>query len=185
MDQSDISDEAIVRAVIAGEPERFGVLILRYEAKLKRYAHKFLQDNDTVEDLVQDSFVKAYTNLRSFDTTMRFSPWLYRIAHNTFANELRRRSRYGFNFFDIDTILPVLSTKDSADAVSLQAETGLLLDQTLRLLPAKYREILILHYYEELSYQEMSDVLAVSVSTVGVRLNRARAKMEVLIKQKI
>ena len=174
---SELSDEKIATLVQAGDAEAFGELISRYEAKLKRYARKFLNSEDDIEDLVQDVFIKSYMNIQSFNTTLRFSPWIYRIAHNTFVNELKRKHRMGFFFFNADTILPQLPSKETADSGTLNAELREELDILIKELPPKYREVIILHYLESLSYQEISDILQIPVTTVGVRMTRAREKL--------
>lgn len=176
----ETSDESIVKAVQKGDAEAFGDLIARYEDKLKRYARKFLSYEEDIDDLVQDVFIKAYTSIRSFDTSLRFSPWIYRIAHNTFVNELKRKHVGGFSLFSIDEILPFLPAQETADAGTLHAELKKEIDTLLRELPPKYREVVVLHYLEELSYQEISDILQIPVTTVGVRLTRGRQKLQEL-----
>ena len=176
----EISDETIVKAVQGGDVDAFGELISRYEDKLKRYARKFLSYEEDIEDLVQDVFIKTYTNIRSFDTSLRFSPWIYRIAHNTFVNELKRKHAGGFSLFSIDEILPFLPAQETADSDTLNAELRKEIDTLLRELPPKYREVIVLHYLEELSYQEISDILQIPVTTVGVRLTRSRQKLQEL-----
>jgi len=86
------TDEAIALRVQGGDGEVFGELIERYQAKLSRYARKFLLDPDDAADIVQDIFIKSYQNIQSFDATRRFSPWIYRIAHNEFVNALKKTS---------------------------------------------------------------------------------------------
>lgn len=175
---TELSDETIVTAVQSGDHDAYGELIARYEAKLRRYARKFLSVDHEIEDLVQDVFIKAYTNIQSFNTTQRFSPWIYRIAHNTFVNELKRKGRYGFSILDADTILPLVPAKETADEDTLFSELSLEIEALLATLPPKYREVIILHYFESLSYQEISDVLKIPVTTVGVRMSRARTKLK-------
>lgn len=177
---AELSDEKIAVAVQAGDAEAFGELIVRYEAKLKRYARKFLNTNHEIDDLVQDVFIKAYTNIQSFDTKQCFSPWIYRIAHNTFVNELRRKERSGFGIFDADTILPFIAGKETADSSTLENELSEEMSYLVNELPPKYREVIVLHYFESLSYQEISDILKIPVTTVGVRMTRARAKLKEL-----
>ncbi len=181
---AELSDETVAKAVQSGEIEAFGELIIRYEAKLKRYARKFLNVQYEVDDLVQDVFIKTYTNIQSFDTEKRFSPWIYRIAHNTFVNELKRKERTGFGFFDTDTILPLLPAKETSDSESLQAELSKEMNECLDQLPHKYREVIILHYFETQSYLEISDILQIPVTTVGVRMMRAREKLKELYQAK-
>lgn len=175
---NDVADEHIASLVQAGDADAFGVLIERYEAKLKRYARKFLNHQEDIDDLVQDVFIKSYTNIQSFDLKQRFSPWIYRIAHNTFVNELKRKERSSFIIFDTDTILPHLPAKETTDGELLDVELRTELDALLNKIPPKYREALVLHYFDELSYQEISDILQIPVTTVGVRMNRGRAKLK-------
>jgi len=177
MNISDASDEDIARIVQEGDTDAFGALVTRYEAKLKRYARKFLSRKEDIEDLVQDVFVKAYEHIQSFDTSLRFSPWIYRIAHNVFVNELKRANRLGFSIFDPYTLLPFLSARETADGEVINEEVRRQIDVSLETLSPKYREILILHYFEELSYKEISEVLHIPVTTVGVRMTRARERL--------
>jgi len=177
---AELSDETIAVNVQTGDIDAFGELIARYEAKLKRYARKFLARPEDINDLVQDVFIKSYTNIQSFNPSQRFSPWIYRIAHNTFVNELKRKSRSGFSLFDSDTILPLLPAKETADSAALEAETIRTMDALVDQLTLKYKEVILLHYFEELSYQEISDVLQIPVTTVGVRMTRARVKLREL-----
>ena len=163
---TELSDEEVAIAVQKGNVDSFGELIDRYEAKLKRYARKFLNTEEEIEDLVQDVFIKSYTNIQSFDNEKKFSPWIYRIAHNTFVNELKRKDRGGFVLFDADTILPLLPAKETADSEAIEAEIEAEIDSLVEKLPAKYREVIVLHYFESLSYQEISDVLQIPVTTV-------------------
>lgn len=173
----EASDESIIKNVQAGNAEAFGELIARYEPKMRRYASRFLNRSDEIDDMVQDVFIKAYTNIQSFDTSLRFSPWIYRIAHNTFVNELRRKERIGL-VFDADTIFPLFSSEETADAETLKNELRQEVETMLSTLPVKYREVMLLHYFHDFSYQEISDILKIPVTTVGVRLRRARQKLQ-------
>src|SRR5262245_8109933 len=173
------TDEQVALAVQAGSSERFGELVERYEAKLLRYARKFLLDPEDAQDIVQDVFIKAYENLRSFDTSRRFSPWIYRIAHNEFVNELKKRqARRTFFTIDFDTLFPHLQASDTADSAALERDTRETLEKHLGKLDAKYREPLILYYLESMDYREIADILRIPVPTVGVRLARARAMLQ-------
>lgn len=174
-----LTDEQIAAAVQTGDVEAFGELMERYEVKLWRYGRKFLAREEDIGDLVQDVFIKVYEHIQSFDTSLRFSPWIYRIAHNVFVNELKRKSRYTFASFDPDVILPFIPAKESTDDLALGNELKEEMEAYVGELAAKYREVIVLHYFEHLSYQEISDVLQVPVSTVGVRILRAREKLKV------
>ena len=173
------TDEQIALAVQGGASNRFGELVERFEAKLLRYARKFLLDPDDAQDIVQDIFIKGYENLQSFDASRRFSPWIYRIAHNEFVNALKKReSRKTVFTIDFDTLFPHLQAADTADSVALDRDTKETLEKHLGKLDAKYREPLILYYLESMDYREIADILRIPISTVGVRLGRARAMLQ-------
>lgn len=174
MNTSNLSDEELAKLVSEGDTEKFGILMERYQAKLFRYGKKFLVDNDNIEDVVQDVFIKTYTNIKSFDTTQRFSPWIYRIAHNTYINAIKKNSLNPLNLFDFDTLLSHTVVEDPIIKEREQEEIKKLVDKGLSNIEFKYREILVLYYIEELSYKEIAEILHIPVSTVGVRLMRAK-----------
>ncbi len=181
MPESSKTDEEIARQVQAGDSESFGPLVARYEAKLLRYARKFLFDASDVEDLVQEVFLKAYVNIRSFEPSRRFSPWIYRIAHNEFVNALKKKKREKISFFDLDTFFPHLAAKETADADLEKRDMRELLETGLKQLDAKYREPLILYYIEGMDYQAIADILEIPRSTVGVRLARGKAILKKIV----
>jgi RNA polymerase sigma-70 factor (ECF subfamily) len=169
----DSSDEAVARAVQAGDQEQFGHLVDRYETKLKRYGKKFLAHHDDIDDIVQDVFISAFRAIQSFDTAERFSPWIYRIAHNAFVNALRKQKHSPLSI-DFDTLLSYPAPQDTAEKERDRAEFRQLIDRGLAELAPKYREVLVLHYYEDLSYKDIAQVLKVPIGTVGIRLSRAK-----------
>ncbi len=146
----------------------------RYEAKLSRYGTKFLSSPDNIEDIVQDVFVKAYHNIQSFDTGRRFSPWIYRIAHNAYVNALRSKSRLPITLPDFDTFVSHTVYEDPAELERERVDIKQMIDASLEKIPAKYKEILLLRYYEEMDYKEIADVLEVPMGTVSVRIKRAK-----------
>lgn len=170
------TDEEIARSVQGGDSEAFGELVVRYEPKLRRYARRFLLV-DEADDLLQDVFLSVFQNIRGFDPSRRFSPWIYRIAHNAFTNSIRKRSLWNLARIDLDAVLPVLAADGGADQETLRDEERNLLEIAMPRLPEKYREVLELYYVEELSYEEISDVLGIPRATVGVRLRRARLSL--------
>lgn len=169
------TDEAVAAKVQRGDAEAFGELIKRYQGKLMHYARKFLFEPDDASDVVQDTFIKTYQNIQSFDTARRFSPWIYRIAHNELVNALKKRSASRTFFVDLDTVFPHLPANDTADSMALERDLRESLDAELQKLDAKYREPLVLYYLEGMDYREISEILQIPVSTVGVRLARGRA----------
>ena len=175
----ELTDEQIAKEVQGGNTAAFASLIDRYEEKLLRYGRRFLRDDDEVHDAVQEAFIKAYVNIQSFDVSRRFSPWIYRIAHNEFVNALKKKKE-SVSLSDFDTIFPHPIAKESADDIATASELRRLLDGGLTKLDAKYREPLVLYYFEDLDYKEIAEVLRIPVATVGVRLKRGR---EALLKE--
>jgi len=169
-----LTDEEIVSIIRSGETDSFGILVERYEVKMKRYARKFLFGYEDTEDIVQQVFVKAFVNIRSFDTEKKFSSWLYRIAHNEFINAIRKKKKEPLSFFDSDLLFPRLSGKESTDKEIKEQELRQIIDKCLDKIGPKYREPLVLYYFEELNYKEIANILRIPVSTVGIRILRAK-----------
>jgi len=172
------TDEEIAAMVQSGDLESFSFLVERYEKKLKRYARKFLINIEDINDITQEIFIKAYINIKSFDIEKRFSPWIYRIAHNELVNSLKKKEKNPLLFFDADTLFPHPVSKEETDRKTQSDEIKKVLDKCLNQIPSKYREPLLLFYMEELSYNEIAEVMRVPVSTVGVRLKRGKRMLK-------
>ena len=132
---------------------------------------------------MQEVFIKVYVNIKSFDTTRKFSSWLYRIAHNEFINAVKKKSRLPLFAFDLDTLLPHLAAPESAEGDMERKEIKKVLDASLGKIDPKYREPLVLYYLEDMDYKEIADILQLPVSTVGVRLKRGKAMLRTIIKK--
>lgn len=179
MDFQESTDEQLAIKVQNGELEAFEELVNRYRPKLLRYGNRLLFQNSEVEDIVQEIFIKSYRNFMSFDVTKRFSPWLYRIAHNEFINHGKKFSRQFTNFLDFEVLLPSFQSSENLEKQFDRAQLAELLDKKVNELDVKYREPLVLFAYDQLSYQDIADVLRIPVSTVGVRIKRGRELLKV------
>ncbi len=175
-------DEDIVLGVQSGKIDSFGLLVQRYEERIKRYGRKFLAGYEDIEDIVQQVFLKAYINIQSFDASRKFSSWLYRIAHNEFINAIRKKKKEPLPFFNPDIIFPHPLSKETADKRVREEDVNKIVDKCLDKLDPKYREIIVLYYFEEMRYKEIADILHIPVSTVGVRIKRAKNIMNQFIK---
>ncbi len=174
VEPADLTDEALAKRVQEGDTETFGTLVERYEAKLLRYGKKFMREEEDITDLVQNVFVKTYQHIQSFDTTARFSPWIYRIAHNAFVSHLRQKSRNPLLLVDFDTFLAHPTYDDPHEREVEQEEIKRQVEESLEQLSPKYREVLTLHYQENMSYKDIAEILQVPIGTVGIRLKRAK-----------
>jgi RNA polymerase sigma-70 factor (ECF subfamily) len=180
MDQTykHLTDEDLTSMVQKGNEEVFGELMDRYTEKLFRYGRRFLSSPENIEDIVQDVFIKTYQKIQSFDSTRKFSSWIYRIAHNAFVNALRDRDKEPLISFDFDALISHTAYEDQAQQRKDDDEMRVLLKKGVQDLIPLYREAVILYYFEDLDYQEISDILEIPMGTVGIRLSRARALLK-------
>ncbi len=175
---NQLTDEEIARRVQSGEVEPFGALVERYEAKMMRYAKRFLFNYNDIEDLIQNVFLKAYVNIKGFDRSRKFSSWLYRIAHNEFINAIKKKGKEPLPFFDPDTIFPHPVAKENIERNIDNQGLRQMLEECLDKLDPRYREPLVLYYFEEFNYREIADILHIPIATVGIRLRRGKNKLK-------
>lgn len=169
-----LSDEEIAKRVQGGDQELFGTLMERYEAKLSRYGQKFLASPDNIDDIVQDVFISAFQNINSFDISRRFSPWIYRIAHNAYVNALKKNSRMPISLFDFDALVSHTVYEDPAELERERKDIKQMIESSLSKVPAKYKEVLLLRYFEDMDYKEIAEILEIPIGTVSIRIMRAR-----------
>jgi len=155
----------------------FSCLYERYEEKLMRYIKRvaFATDEEAA-DILQESFIKIWKNLNAFDQSLKLSSWIYRIVHNEAISFLRQKRSFGKNqniswddtrYADLpDDTLP-----EEAEALEYRDK---LTHRILAQLPEQYKEVLILKFLENMSYEEISDILKIPEGTVAVRINRAK-----------
>ena len=179
------TDEELVILTLE-DREVFGVLIERYYEKLLRYIRRITNyREDDLKDILQETFIKAYSNLNSFDTSLKFSSWIYRIAHNQTISIYRKHSsRVEGNTFDIDDekLLGIAAdndtTRDAGSSLMKERIAG-----ALTKLDPKYREVLVLKFLEEKDYEEISDILQKPKGTVGTLINRAKKHLKLALEE--
>jgi RNA polymerase sigma-70 factor (ECF subfamily) len=182
-----MEDNALVDLTRGGQSESYGELVFRYQKRLVLYVHHLVGVTEEAEDIVQNVFVKAYQNLDSFDTSRKFSSWIYRIAHNEAVNFLKKRSRRRLvSWEDITTAKDKLETADtekSPEELWMSRELEEEVKQAIAKLPMKYRKVLTLRYYLDKSYKEISVIIDKPQNTVGTLLNRAKKKLLRIIEE--
>ncbi len=178
MSKAELTDEEVAKLVQGGDKESFGELMKRYDAKLSRYGRKFLSSKENIGDMVQDIFINTYRNIQSFDTSLSFSSWIYRIAHNAFVNGLKKQKRSMIPIFDFDVFAPYSVYEDPEQTEREKNEVKEWIEKGLEKLETKYKEVIILHYIEDMSYKEISDIMQVPVGTVGIRIKRGKEKLK-------
>jgi len=181
MNIQKLSDEKLVKYVRSHDQEAYSEIIKRYQDKLIRYADYLVDNNEVAADTVQESFIKAFINLRGFNIKKKFSSWIYRIVHNEAINYLIKKKReisLESNEW-VDRI-----SKENVETEYEEKEIKDMVNKCLLELPVMYRSPLTLFYLEDKSYEEISDVLRLPVGTVGTRINRGKKLLEVIIKEK-
>jgi len=179
-DLSRQSDAALVRMALENQDD-FVFLVERYRGRLASYVRRLTNVNsEEAEDILQEVFIKVYLNLNAFDEHLKFSSWIYRITHNQVISSHRKlKARPEGYVVDLDdqaakNLAAEIDLKVQIDAKIMQAAVGLVLRQ----LEDKYREVLILKFLEEKSYQEISDILKKPLGTVASLLNKAKAEFK-------
>jgi RNA polymerase sigma-70 factor (ECF subfamily) len=178
MEQASTEDARLVRETLAGSQTSFQLLVERYQGRMFSLVRSYMRNPVEVEDLVQETFLKAYGRLEGFQHQSSFSTWLYRIAVNTVLDHLKRRGRSPVQSVEDPDVAsrPPASPAFSPDANMEREEIQRITHEVLEELPEIFRSVLVLREFEDLSYQEIADTLGISIGTVESRLFRARAR---------
>lgn len=175
-----ISESDVVKRVLSGEKELYEILIRRNNQKLFRVIRSYIRDTAEIEDLMQNTYLKAYEKLYQFNHTAAFSTWLIRIGINEALARLKEKGKvYNLNdrskIFESNSILEIPDeTQLNPESKIIRQEAKLLLENAIDSLDPKYRTIYMLKEVEEMSLKEISECLNISVSNVKVRHHRAK-----------
>jgi RNA polymerase sigma-70 factor (ECF subfamily) len=169
----DLNDNEIVAKSLENL-DYFSCLYQRYEPELLRYVRRITgMGEEEAQDVLQDSFVKIWRNLNEFDNSLKLSSWIYRIVHNEAVSFIRKKQSFGkdrkVRADDYHDII-----MDDPDLEIDPAEKATLIHELLDQISLKYREVLILKFFESKSYEEISDILRIPEGTVAIRINRAK-----------
>jgi RNA polymerase sigma-70 factor (ECF subfamily) len=181
-------DVSLVAETLAGNQLSFQLLIERYQQRMFALVRHYTKSSVEIEDIVQDTFLKAYRRLASFQQQSSFYTWLCRIAINTALDFLKRSGRNPVVGVEDPEIAhapessplarPTASSVPAPDARMERDEIARITRTVLEELPEIFRTVLVLREFEDLSYQDIADVLGISIGTVESRLFRARARFK-------
>jgi RNA polymerase sigma-70 factor (ECF subfamily) len=180
MEPAQAEDDSLVRETLAGSQASFQLLVERYQERIFSLTRHYTRNPVDVEDLVQDTFLKAYTRLDTFQRQSSFFTWLYRIAVNTILDGIKRRGRSPVNVVeDPEAVAAPGSTRVSGPSAGMEREEiARITHAVLGEMPEIFRAVLVMREFEDMSYQEIADVLEISIGTVESRLFRARARFK-------
>ncbi len=178
---SEVSDEQLLAFSQNGDRQAFAKLMRRYQTELYNFLLRFVGQSALAEDIFQETFLQVHISAKDFDTSRRFKPWLYTIAANKARDMLRNKARKpamqltdsSNETSEVDLWHNLLSDEITPFDILDKKQQHELVRDTVQQLPDHLREILILAYFNHLSYKEMSEVLDIPLGTVKSRLHAA------------
>lgn len=176
--EAEASDADVVRAVLAGDVERYAVLVRRYRDRYARYAARMLGSRDIAEDAVQDALVRAYDRLADCRDPTKFAGWLFLILRNRCYAERRRRQRER----PLTAAEDGVAAPDRPDGAYDQVERQRALQRSLQHLTAEQREVFVLKHVEGMAYEEIAGITGASVASLKMRMHRAYDRLRDLMK---
>lgn len=169
--ENQISDEKLIEKIKRGEVVLFSNIIEKYEPKLSRYIRHMTKSSYDTEDVLQNVFISTFRNINSFDTNLRFSSWIYRIAHNEAINWIKKhKNNADLELLENDTDIKA-NEKSSFEKMSISDDVKEV-KKCLNQIDMKYKEAILLRYFEDKTYQEISDILRKPTSSVGTLVSR-------------
>lgn len=181
MSYTELTDEQLAVVVRESDKEAYGEIVRRYQTKLAHYLRKFINHSAELEDVLQDVFIKAFRNLNSFNAEQKFSSWIFRVAHNEAINNIKKRKNEKLILDEGEW--EIVDTKIDLGKEIDHTITQKQMSDALAGLKDKYREPIILFYFEEKSYEEISDILKIPTSTVGTLISRGKRSLKELVKK--
>ena len=175
----NLRDEELIQKCLAGQTDAFGLIVQRYEKQIFSLAYRLCSNYDEAADMAQEAFVHIFRMLDRFDMSKRFFPWMYRVAHNSCINYLNKRPQSGVSLDEYaEVITDDRTTESQPEAHYDNEELRQHIDEAIMSLPDNYREPVHLRYIENMSYQQIAEVMGVPVSTVETRLFRGRQLLQ-------
>ena len=185
------TDAMLVERTVAGDQKAYELLVIKYQRRIQRLIGRMVRDVDLVEDIAQETFIRAYRALAQFRGDAQFYTWLYRIAVNTAKKalmELKRDPTVSENSFksaDDDETSPLeneLTSAETPEAVLASKEIVQIINAALEALPEELRQAITLREIEGLSYEEISEAMSCPIGTVRSRIFRAREAISQKVK---
>jgi len=169
-----IEDTTLVRRTLSGDQEAFSSLVEKYKDPVFNVAYRMLGNPTEAEDVAQEAFVRAYTQLHTYKDTHRFSTWLLSIASHLSIDQLRRRRFLALPLENVPFLEWIADVGPGPEQSALRHETADDMQRILDTLPVKYRAVLLLRYWHDFSYEEIAQTLDLTPALVKARLHRAR-----------
>ncbi|HSL69186.1 MAG TPA: sigma-70 family RNA polymerase sigma factor [Longimicrobiales bacterium] len=187
MDYKKLTDQEVVARAREGRETAFRELIGRYERPVFSLIYRLVRDRERAEDLSQETFIKVLNALERYDPTYKFSSWIFKIAHNTALDHLRKKepetlsidgSPHAETAAEAEaSSVAVVSDLQSPEDFTAQRELGGILEQAIGLLRPEYRTAIVLCHMEGRAYEEIAEIMGVPLGTVKTYIHRARHEL--------
>ncbi|UKB82200.1 sigma-70 family RNA polymerase sigma factor [Chryseobacterium sp. MEBOG06] len=172
-------EEKIINDILKGNLNTFQLVVKQYQNLVYSILNRMLANNEDIEDIGQEVFIKVYENLKKFKKESKLSTWIARIAYNVTINHLKKENRNHFD--DIDDRFEFHSTPENPETKLIGKELTDYLNHLISELPLQYRTVITLYHWDEFSVQEISEITKFPEGTVKGYLFRARK----LLKEKL
>ena len=180
-----VKDEEVITRVLNGEKSAYELIMRKYNQRLFRIVRSYITDDDEIEDVIQEAYIKAYEHMPRFEKRSSFSTWLIRIVINEALARVKQRRRFASISYDVpddagnDRALPKeLQTKETPIGKLMNTELKDILEKAVDRLPDKYRLVFVMREIEGMSVAETSESLRITETNVKVRLNRAKEMLQ-------
>jgi RNA polymerase sigma-70 factor (ECF subfamily) len=187
---SSREDAALIERAAGGDEQAFRLIVEKYSRALRFHITRMVRDKEIIDDLIQEIFLKAFSNLGSYNTSFAFSTWLYRIATNHTIDHLRKKKLKTLSIDepvqskDGEMQIEIADNSTRADELILNKQRDKIILDALETLPSKYRMVIEMRHMEEKSYQEISEELDLPLGTVKAHIFRARELLYKYLKDK-
>jgi RNA polymerase sigma factor (sigma-70 family) len=188
--ESAKEDHRLIRKALEGCQESYGKIMRKYQDSVRNIIFKIIHDQDELDDLVQETFIKAFSSLKSFNEQYSFATWIYKIATNNCIDHLRKRKlktlsiNRTYEQEDRETSFDLPDKDAEADKMLIEDQKKKIIRDAIDSLPEKYKTVIIMRHQEEKNYDEISQALDIPIGTVKAHIFRAREMLNKYLKEK-
>jgi RNA polymerase sigma factor (sigma-70 family) len=179
MMEKETTDAQIITEILGGKKEKYALLMQKYNQRLYRISKGYIKDEAEIEDVMQDTYVKGFQNLMRFEGRSQFGTWITRILINECLQHIKKLNKK--ELFENSEENPVtmnnITDNQNPETKALNKELKQTLEQKIEGLPEKYRVVFLMREVEQMSIEETSEVLELSIANVKIRLNRAKTML--------
>ena len=179
------NDQHYINKILEGDSKSFAILVDRYKDLVFTLALRMVKNREEAEEVSQDTFLKVFKSLNKFKGDSKFSTWIYRVGYNTCLDRIKKNKRAQRTVAIDEFTEHQIKTLDNALDNMEMEERKLAIQHCLQLLPSEDSYLMTLYYFEELSLEEISKIIDITVNNVKVKLFRSRKKLATILKQRI